>query len=148
MVGQGLGKRPTDPRWDMMQLRNLLLSICSVSALGLAISAGQASAASAVVKDGDTIQLGDTVFRLDGVDAPEFDQTCIDDHADPWSCGVDARDQLTKLINSRAVRCDDLGLDKLSRKRHVGVCTVEGESTSLNQQLAKQGLAISAEPSL
>ena len=109
--------------------------------------ASPASAANAIVRDGDTIQLGDVTYRLDGVDAPEFDQICIDDQADPWSCGVEAREQLTKLINGRAVHCDDLGLDK-TKKRHVGVCSVEGEATSLNQQLAKQGLAISAEPSL
>ena len=45
------------------------------------------------------------------------------------------------------MRCDDLGQDK-TRRRHIGVCTVEGESASLNQQLAKQGFAISAEPAL
>ena len=47
---------------------------------------------------------GPRVVRLDGVDAPELDQICIDDHADPWSCGVEARDQLTKLIAGRAVQ--------------------------------------------
>ena len=119
-----------------------------LSLLGAILLASPALAAGAIVQDSHTIQLGDITYRLDGIDAPEIDQTCIDDHADPWSCGVEARDQLTKLINGRAVRCDDLGPDKLSRKRHIGVCTVDGESTSLNQQLAKAGLAISAEPSL
>ena len=106
-----------------------------------------ALAAGVIVRDGDTLQLGDVTYRLDGVDAPEFDQICIDDHADPWSCGVEARDRLTKLINGRTVHCDDLGPDK-TKKRHIGVCTIEGETTSLNQQLAKQGLAISVEPAL
>jgi endonuclease YncB( thermonuclease family) len=115
--------------------------------LGVILLASPASAANAVVHDGDTIQLGDVTYRLDGVDAPEFDQICIDDQADPWSCGVEARDQLTKLINGRAVHCDDLGPDK-TKKRHIGVCSAEGEATSLNQQLAKQGLAISTEPAL
>ena len=82
------------------------------------------------------------------MDAPELDQVCIDDHADPWSCGIEARDRLTRLINGRAVHCDDLGPDKLFKKRHVGVCTVEGDSTTLNQQLAILGLAISVEPAL
>jgi endonuclease YncB( thermonuclease family) len=116
-----------------------------VSLLGAILVASPALAASAVVRDGYTIQLGDIAYKLDGIDAPELDQTCIDDHADPWTCGLEARDQLTKLINGRAVRCDDLGLDR-ARRRHVGVCTVEGENASLNLQLAKQGFAISAEP--
>jgi endonuclease YncB( thermonuclease family) len=116
--------------------------------LGAFLAAGPAHAAGAIVHDGDTIQLGDVTYRLDGIDAPELDQLCIDDHADPWSCGIDARDRLTRLINGRGVHCDDLGPDRLFKKRHVGVCTVEGESTTLNQQLAIRGLAISLEPAL
>jgi len=118
-----------------------------LSILGALVVAGPSLAASAVVRDGHTIQLGDIAYRLDGIDAPELDQTCIDDHADPWTCGIEARDQLAKLIDNRNVRCDDLGPDK-TKRRHIGVCTVEGESTSLNQQLAKQGFGISAEPAL
>ena len=85
-----------------------------------------------MVRDGHTIQLGNNTFRLDGVEAPELDQLCIDDHADTWTCGVEARDQLTKLIAGRPVRCDDLGPTS-SQKRHVGICSVDGDATSLNQ---------------
>jgi endonuclease YncB( thermonuclease family) len=127
-----------------MQLRSSAILV-GVFTLLLATPA---LAANAVVRDGHTIQLGDVAYRLDGIDAPEFDQICIDDHADPWSCGIDARDQLTKLINGRDVHCDDLGPDKIFKKRHAGVCTAEGETTSLNQQLARVGLAISVEPAL
>ena len=104
-------------------------------------------AASPIVRDANTIQLGDVTYRLDGVDAPELDQVCIDDHADPWSCGVDARDQLTKLVGGHAVHCDDLGPDKAHRKRHLGLCTVAGESVSLNQQLIRLGFATNFQPS-
>ncbi len=114
-----------------------------VAALGVLLSAHVALAASAIVRDGNTIQLGDVTFRLDGIDAPEYDQLCIDDHADPWTCGVEARDQLSKLIAGRAVHCDDLGPDKTSKKRRLGVCSVEGQTVSLNQQLLRQGLALS-----
>jgi endonuclease YncB( thermonuclease family) len=106
-----------------------------------------ALAADAIARNGNTIQLGDVAFRLDGIDAPEVDQTCIDDHADPWTCGVEARDQLSKLIAGRPVHCDDLGPDKFSRKRHLGICSVEGDAASLNQQLVRQGLALSVEGS-
>lgn len=105
-----------------------------------------ATAASAVVRSGDTIQLGDTVFRLDGIDAPEVDQLCIDDHADSWNCGVEAREQLTKLIGGRSVRCDDLGPDKPLKTRRIGICTADGDKMSLNQQVARAGLAVSADP--
>jgi len=118
------------------------------SLLSAILLATPALTANVIVRDGDTIQLGDVTYRLDGVDAPELDQICINDQADPWSCGIDARDQLAKLIAGRDVHCDDLGPDKLFRKRHVGVCTVQGDSTSLNLEIAQMGLAISVEPAL
>jgi endonuclease YncB( thermonuclease family) len=111
------------------------------------LSTNAGLAASATVRDGNTIQLGDVTFRLDGLDAPEFDQTCIDDHADPWTCGIEARDQFTKLIGGREVRCDDLGPDKTSRKRRLGICTVQGDKASLNQQLVRLGFALSGDGS-
>jgi endonuclease YncB( thermonuclease family) len=111
--------------------------------VGALLPANASRAADAVVRDGNTIQLGDVTFRLDGIDAPEFDQICIDDHADPWTCGIEARDQLSKLIAGHPVRCDDLGPDRTSKKRHLGVCSVEGQTVSLNQQLLRQGLALS-----
>lgn len=113
-----------------------------------ALLAGPGFAADAVVvKDGDTIQLGAVVYRLDGIDAPEFDQMCIDDHADPWTCGVDARDQLVKLIGNREVRCENLGPDKAYAKRQAGICTVAGETVSLNQSMVRLGFALS-QPSI
>ena len=97
----------------------------------LAVS-GPASAltAAATVRDANSIQLGDVTYRLDGVDAPELDQVCIDDHADPWTCGIEARDQLAKLIGKRSVRCDDVGPEKSFGKRHRAICTAEGRSRS------------------
>src|SRR3954468_24345000 len=130
-----------------MRLRDRLLSLSAAVIMASGVS-GASLAASAVVRSGDTLQLGETVFRLDGVDAPEVDQLCIDDHADPWSCGVDAREQLGKLIGGRSVRCDDLGPDKPLKTRRVGLCTVDGDKVSLNQQLARLGFAVSAEPSI
>ena len=111
------------------------------------LSAGQGWAASATVKDGSTLQLGNMTYRLDGVDVPAFDQLCIDEHADTWTCGVEARDQLTKLIGGRQVRCDDLGSDPTYKKRHLGACKIEGETTSLSQLLVRQGFALNVESS-
>ncbi len=104
--------------------------------------AAPGSAANAIVKDGNTIQLADAAYRLAGIDAPELDQTCIDDQADPWSCGVDARDQLAKLVGGHVVRCEDRGPDPAYKKRHLGICTVAGETASLNQAMVRLGFAI------
>jgi endonuclease YncB( thermonuclease family) len=129
-----------------MRSRNFLFSIFSAFIV-VVLLVSPLWAATATVRDGNTIQLGEVTYRLDGIDAPELDQTCIDDQADPWTCGVDAREQLTKLIEGKQVRCDDLGPDKSFRKRHVGLCTVEGEPASLNQQLVRAGFALDFEPS-
>src|ERR1700730_16618720 len=131
-----------------LRLRRMLATslVRALILMRTVLSASQGWAASAIVKDGATLQLADVTYRLNGVDAPELDQMCIDDHADPWACGVEARDQLSRLIGNRQVRCDDLGLGPY-KKRHIGICTVEGESASLNQLLVRQGFALNFEPS-
>jgi endonuclease YncB( thermonuclease family) len=126
-----------------MRLRDVVVLIGSIVFIATVFLAVPGWAVNAVVHDGDTIQLGDVTYRLDGIDAPELDQVCIDDHADPWSCGVEAREELSKLIGGRQVGCEDLGPDPAFRKRHIGVCTVAGETLSLNQQLIRQGFAVS-----
>jgi endonuclease YncB( thermonuclease family) len=119
-----------------------------VIVLLLLFSTGSSWAADATIKDGDTIQLAGVTYRLDGADAPEFDQICIDDHAEPWTCGVDARDQLVKLVGKRGIHCEDLGPDKTYSKWHIGICTVDGEAISLNQLLVRQGVALNSESSI
>jgi endonuclease YncB( thermonuclease family) len=115
--------------------------------LSIVFPASQSSAATAIVRDGSTLQLGTLTYRLDGIDVPTVDQLCIDEHADSWTCGIEARDQLTKLIGGRQVRCDDLGPDPAYKKRHIGVCKVEGETTSLSQLLVRNGFALNVEAS-
>jgi len=130
-----------------MRSRILLFPIRSLFIVGIVLSISPSRAATPIVRDGNTIQLGEMTYRLDGIDAPELDQTCIDDQADPWTCGLEAREQLASLIGGRSVRCDDLGSDKSYRKRRVGLCTVEGETASLNQELVRAGFALDFEPS-
>src|SRR6266446_9020442 len=71
----------------------------------LLIVGGSCWAADAIVKDGDTLILGDTSYKLDGIDAPEPDQVCLDEKGTIWRCGIEARDRLAKLIDSRTVLC-------------------------------------------
>ena len=124
-------------KWCAMQSRSSLLA----SALFL-VFATQALAATAIVKDGGTLQLASNTFRLDGIDAPAVDQMCIDEHADSWACGVEARDQLAKLVDGKQVRCGDLGPDPAIKKRRIGLCIVEGETVSLGQLMVQKGLAL------
>jgi endonuclease YncB( thermonuclease family) len=111
----------------------------------LLLMTSPALAAEAIVKDGDTIQIGNTAYNLAGVDAPEVDQPCIDEHADNWACGGEARDRLVKLVGKREVRCEELGEDKAEKGRRAALCTVAGEAISLNQAVIQSGFAVSAE---
>ena len=129
-------------------MKEMRFPFCFVATVLVAfLSASQAPAANAIVRDGSTLQLGNVTYRLDGIDAPPIDQICIDEHAESWTCGLEARDQLTKLIGGRQVRCDDLGADPAYRKRHLGVCKIEGETTSLSQLLVGKGFALNVEAS-
>src|SRR2546430_15127746 len=115
--------------------------------LSIVLPASQSSAATAIVRDGGTLQLGNVTYRLDGIDVPTVDQLCIDEHADVWTCGIEARDQLSKLIGGKQIRCDDLGPDPAYKKRHIGVCKIEGDTTSLSQLLVRNGFALNVEAS-
>ena len=110
--------------------------------LSIVVPASQSSAATAIVRDGNTLQLGNVTYRLVEIDAPAVDQLCIDEHADVWTCGIEARDQLSKLIEGKQVRCDDLGEHPTYKKRHVGVCKVEGDTTSLSELMLRAGFAV------
>jgi endonuclease YncB( thermonuclease family) len=129
----------------MKQMRSRIFLVAVL--LSIVLPASQSSAATAVVRDGSTLQLGNVTYRLDGIDVPTVDQLCIDEHADSWTCGIEARDQLTKLIGGKQVRCDDLGPDPTYKKRHVGVCKIEGDTTSLSQLLVRNGFALNVEAS-
>jgi endonuclease YncB( thermonuclease family) len=126
-------------------MRSCLFLVAALLSILLPVTQG--SAATAIVRDGGTLQLGNVTYRLDGVDAPAFDQLCIDEHADVWTCGVEARDQLTKLIGDRQVRCDDLGADPTYKKRRIGACGIEGETTSLSKMIIRSGFGLNVETS-
>jgi endonuclease YncB( thermonuclease family) len=125
----------------MKQIRSRVFLIAALLSIVI-IPASQGSAATAVVRDGSTIQLGNVTYRLDGIDVPTVDQLCIDQNADSWTCGIEARDQLSKLIDGKQVRCDDLGVDPALKKRRIGACKIEGETTSLSEFLISKGFAV------
>jgi hypothetical protein len=60
--------------------------------IGLALvghaHAGEPISGIARIIDGDTLAIGETKIRLEGIDAPESDQVCLDRNAAKWSCGI------------------------------------------------------------
>ena len=64
----------------MKQMRSRIFLVAAL--LSIVLPASQSSAATAIVRDGSTLQLGNVTYRLDGIDVPTVDQLCIDEHAD------------------------------------------------------------------
>lgn len=104
-------------------------------------------ASEARITDGGTLILDGVIYRLAGVDAPQTDQTCLDEKGGKWTCGIEARDRLQEYVGTHDVRCDDRGSDNLFRKRRVGECWVKGEPVSVNQWMVQQGWALNLDRS-
>ena len=91
------------------------------------------------VVDGDTVAIGSTRIRLEGIDAPETDQICLNGNGDRWTCGIEARDQLIAHVAGREINCTASGID--AYKRTLGTCKLAGED--LNGWMVQQGWALS-----
>jgi endonuclease YncB( thermonuclease family) len=89
------------------------------------------------VIDGDTISIGETRIRLEGIDAPEAGQTCQRKWIGSWSCGTAATSALARLMEGKPVRCEPRGLDKYGRT--LAVCFVDGRD--VNAAMVRQGHA-------
>lgn len=106
--------------------------------IGALLVATQAFAQSGVrIVDGDTLQIGQTTYRLYGIDAPEHGQRCAKRGGGSWQCGKAATEYLQQLAASGQVRCDDRGQDKYGRT--IGVCSVGNKD--LNEQMVSSGHA-------
>ena len=114
-----------------------VFSIIAALAASLSAHAGELSGLARVV-DGDTVVIGQQHIRLEGIDAPETDQICLDAKGDRWTCGVGARDRLNERIGSRQVSCSDKGRDRYGRM--LSTCSVAGED--LNAWMVREGWAL------
>ncbi|MFD0915530.1 thermonuclease family protein [Pseudahrensia aquimaris] len=89
------------------------------------------------VIDGDSLVVDGREIRLQGIDAPEYQQTCIRGGRD-WRCGIASRDALRKLVRSGDVVCDASSVDQYDR--WLGTCRV-GE-VNVNRAMVEQGWAV------
>jgi endonuclease YncB( thermonuclease family) len=91
------------------------------------------------VHDGDTLTVGSTKVRLEGVDAPETDQICLTSSGEAWKCGIAARDRLKAKIGMATVACEPQGRDRY--RRTLAVCSAN--NVDLNAWLVREGWALS-----
>ena len=96
-------------------------------------------------QDADTIKFDGKTFRLDGIDAPEIDQSCLDSDGALYPCGQVAAQELSKLIGEQPAHCEDRGEDTAYKKRRIGLCHA-ADGTEINRWLVQKGWAINFEP--
>jgi endonuclease YncB( thermonuclease family) len=95
--------------------------------------------------DAQTLTVDGTRYRLDGIDAPEISQSCIDEAGGVYPCGLLATEALHDFIGDRQVRCEDRGADPTHPARRIGRCAVAG--IDLNRWLVHAGWALNFGPS-
>lgn len=88
--------------------------------------------------DGDSIRLDSEEVRLEGIDAPEYGQSCRDAAGRDYPCGRNARQALSRLLARGAIRCVVSGRDRFDRK--LALCYLGEED--LNATLVRTGHAV------
>lgn len=89
------------------------------------------------VIDGDSLMLGGTNVRLQGIDAPELAQSCTRNDM-TFPCGQQALAELSKLINGHVVSCESLGQDRYGRT----LARCKAGAKELNSAMVETGWAV------
>jgi endonuclease YncB( thermonuclease family) len=111
--------------------------IRTLSTLMILILSAQLAAADMTVIDGDTLDLNGTRYRLNGIDAPEWSQSCKSADGHSWPCGIAATEMMAALTQGKEVACKTLGQDIYGR--NVATCTADG--TDLGRLMVVTGMA-------
>ncbi|MFC3321310.1 thermonuclease family protein [Mesorhizobium cantuariense] len=91
------------------------------------------------VVDGDTIEIHGQRIRLNGIDAPERAQLCLDAGRKNYRCGQKASLALADFLNAhRPISCIEVDRDQF--RRMVAVCTAGG--VDIGEWMVRKGYAL------
>jgi endonuclease YncB( thermonuclease family) len=94
----------------------------------------------ATVIDGDTIEVRGERVRLNGIDAPEASQYCLDEASKKYRCGSESANALSRLLEtSTPVKCVFFDRDRYGR--FVGECRL-ANGRSVQEWLVSSGFAL------
>ena len=96
-----------------------------------------ATLAEVQIIDGDTLILDGTIYRINGIDAPEAGQTCTSDRGKDWACGDAATNALYEMTVGRSVTCEKLAVDPY--RRIVARCAADGQDVA--REMVARGMA-------
>lgn len=102
----------------------------------LLLTAGTAGAKIYVI-DGDSLELDGTEVRLNGIDAPEYYQTCRIGTKE-YDCGLRAYEKLSALVKGQKVRCVKILTDIYKRD----ACECFAGKVNLNKKMLESGWAV------
>ncbi|MCO5092595.1 thermonuclease family protein [Bosea sp. (in: a-proteobacteria)] len=89
--------------------------------------------------DGDSLRLSGEELRLEGIDAPEYRQSCTGPDGRPVACGRAAHRALQALLARGAVACEIGKADRYGR----GLARCRQGKTDINATLVSEGHAVS-----
>lgn len=84
--------------------------------------------------DGDSLMWDNKEIRLFGIDAPEYNQTCLDKNKQEYPCGQEAFKHIKKLLK-KPIDCKIISKDKY--KRNLAICD------DINAKMVASGWAVS-----
>jgi len=91
--------------------------------------------------DGRTVQVGETAYRLAGIDAPDPGQFCFNTQNDAWvPCGSISREALAEFLRGKGVSCAKAGAG--ADGMPLAECFRDG--LSVNRLMVRYGMAMSA----
>lgn len=116
---------PRDRNFRLRKLAENLFWLCIFAAIATAAwylddviqSSETVTAADGklIIADGDSFAIGNQRLRLEGIDAPEYGQTCDDGQGDAWECGKAARAALEEMLRAPGLICEVDAKDRYSR---------------------------------
>lgn len=87
--------------------------------------------------DGDTLQLGGTTYRIEGIDASEFGQRCSARSGPDWPCGKEALELMVQLTEGYEVTFSEGFPDQYERT----IATFTANGVDLGAEIVRQGMA-------
>ena len=113
----------------MFDMKKILITICCLWSFALK--------AEVIVVDGDSLLIDGRRVRLEGIDAPEYNQNCYDANGVMYKCGQKAKEALAETVKS-GVKCQKMNTDIYQRE--VSICYAG--KVNINQQMVRNGWAV------